>query len=179
MHFVLILKSFCLDPLRFVPGAIKLGAASPNKDLSIQATALCSLLVNQGANLFYSSTFRIRGAKTLNIRIRIAASFLLLWAVLLFTGCPSHVSIANINRDPGRYAGKEVTVAGHVNDSYGALGSGVFEIDDGTGTMWVYSSGFGMPSNGTKVAVTGRVAQGFSFAGRSFATIVKETKARH
>ncbi len=115
----------------------------------------------------------------LNTRVRISTAFFVLAGVILLAGCPSHVSIAKINQDPGRYAGKEVTIAGHVNDSYGALGSGVFQIDDGTGTMWVYSSGFGMPSNGSKVAVTGSVTQGFSFAGRSFATIIKETQRRH
>ncbi|HZQ22728.1 MAG TPA: hypothetical protein VFA89_08000 [Terriglobales bacterium] len=115
----------------------------------------------------------------MNTRVRISTAFFVLAGVILLAGCPSHVSIAKINQDPGRYAGKEVTIAGHVNDSYGALGSGVFQIDDGTGTMWVYSSGFGMPSNGSKVAVTGSVTQGFSFAGRSFATIIKETQRRH
>ena len=94
-------------------------------------------------------------------------------------GCPTHTSIANITRDPGHFAGKDVTVAGHVSDSFGALGAGVFQIDDGTGTIWVYSGSYGVPSNGAKVAVTGRIEQGFSFGGRSFATILRETQPRH
>ncbi len=98
---------------------------------------------------------------------------------LLLIGCPPHVSIADVNRDPGRYAGKEITIAGRVSDSFGALGNGLFQIDDGTGHMWVVSQSYGVPGNGNKVGVTGRIEQGFSFGGRSFAVVMKETKARH
>jgi hypothetical protein len=104
---------------------------------------------------------------------------LLVCTVLVLAGCPPSTSISKITRDPGRYTGKEVTIAGRVTDSYGALGRGMYQVNDGTGTMWVYSDGFGVPSNGLKVAVTGRVQQGFSFGARSFATILSETKARH
>ena len=104
---------------------------------------------------------------------------LIVVTTLLLAGCPPRVSIADINRDPGRYAGKEISIAGRVADSFGALGSGVFQIDDGTGTMWVFSEHYGTPGSGAKVAVVGRVEQGFSFAGRNFATILKETQRRH
>jgi hypothetical protein len=110
---------------------------------------------------------------------RTGLAVLLVCTVLVLAGCPPGTSISKIARDPGRYTGKEVTIAGRVTDSYGALGRGMFQVNDGTGTMWVYSDGFGVPSNGLKVAVTGRVQQGFSFGGRSFATILSETKARH
>lgn len=100
-------------------------------------------------------------------------------AVSLFLiGCPPHVSIADINRDPGRYAGKEITIGGHVSDSFGALGNGLFQIDDGTGHMWVVSQSYGVPGNGAKVGVTGRIEQGFSLGGRSFAVVMRETRAR-
>jgi hypothetical protein len=104
---------------------------------------------------------------------------LMLAAALLLAGCPPRSSIAQITRDPGRYAGKHATIAGKVVDSYGALGRGMFQVNDGTGTLWVYSNGFGVPNNGLKVIVTGRVQQGFSFGGRSFATILSETEPRH
>ena len=101
----------------------------------------------------------------------------LLATVLLLAGCP-RTSIADITRDPGRYTDKQVTISGKVTDSYGALGRGMYQVNDGTASMWVYSDGFGVPSNGLKVTVTGRVQQGFSFGGRSFATILSETKPR-
>jgi len=99
--------------------------------------------------------------------------------ILLLAGCPPRESIAKIKSDPGRYAGKEISIAGRVVNSFGAIGHGVFEIDDGTGTMWVFSERYGIPGNDAKVAVVGRVEQGFSFGGRNFAVILKETEARH
>ena len=113
-----------------------------------------------------------------NYQKMIAAS-LLISATLLLAGCPSRVSIADINRDPGRYANKDISIAGHVSSSFGAFGTGVYEIDDGTGRMWVYSENSGVPGNGNKVTVVGRIQQGFSVGGRSFATILRETERRH
>jgi len=98
---------------------------------------------------------------------------------LLLAGCPPRERIAKIDRDPGRFAGREITIAGRVTDSYGAMGSGVFQVDDGTGAMWVFSKRHGIPGGGVKVAVSGRVQQGFAFGGRNFAIILIETERRH
>ena len=102
----------------------------------------------------------------------------ILLATLFLTGCV-HTSIAHINSDPGRFAGREVTISGRVANSIGALGNGVFQVDDGSGAMWVFSQNFGVPGNGNKVSVTGRVEQGFAFGGRSFGIILRQTKSRH
>ena len=104
---------------------------------------------------------------------------LVILACLLLAGCPPRESIARINQDPGRFAGKEISIAGRVTDSFGALGTGVFQIDDGTGTMWVFSKRYGVPGNGAKLGVTGLIEQGFAFGGRNFATILRETERRH
>ena len=114
-------------------------------------------------------------------RMRTKALWVLLLSlgILLLAGCPPRESIAKINQDPGRFAGKEISIAGQVTDSFGALGSGVFQLDDGTGTMWVFSAKYGVPGGGAKLAVTGRVEQGFAFGGRNFATILRETERRH
>jgi hypothetical protein len=104
---------------------------------------------------------------------------LLILSTLVLTACPPRVSIRDINRDPSRYANRDVSVGGRVSNSLGAMGSGVYELDDGTGTIWVYSGGFGVPASGTKVGVTGRITQGFSFGGRSFAVILHESERRH
>jgi hypothetical protein len=98
--------------------------------------------------------------------------------MVLMIGCPTQTSIADINKDPGHFAGKDVSIHGTVSDSFGALGSGVFQMDDGTGRMWVYSQSFGVPGNGTRAAVTGRIEQGFAFGGRTFGVILRETEAR-
>jgi hypothetical protein len=104
---------------------------------------------------------------------------LLLLSTIFLLGCPPRATIAEINRDPGKYQGKEITVAGAVSDAFGALGSGVFQIDDGTGRLWVFSQTYGIPGSGAKVSVTGRLQQGFSFGGRSFALILRQTQPRH
>jgi hypothetical protein len=113
------------------------------------------------------------------IRSRILGALLLSLGGLLLAGCPPRESIAKINQDPGRFAGKEISIAGRVTDSFGAMGSGVFQVDDGTGTMWVFSERYGVPGSGAKLAVTGRIEQGFAFGGRNFATILRETERRH
>ncbi len=107
------------------------------------------------------------------------ALLILLATMLLLSGCPPSTKISDIEKDPGKYASKDVTVSGRVSTSYGALGSGMFQVDDGTGTMWVYSQNYGVPGNGNKVAVTGRISQGFSFGGRSFAIILRQSQPRH
>lgn len=110
---------------------------------------------------------------------RVLGVMLLSLVAVLLAGCPPRESIAKINQDPGRFAGKEISIAGQVTDSFGALGSGVFQVDDGTGSMWVFSKKYGVPGGGAKLAVTGHLQQGFSFAGRNFATILIETERRH
>jgi hypothetical protein len=112
-------------------------------------------------------------------RYKIASISLLTLAILLLAACPPRESIARINRDPGKYMGREITIAGRVVDSYGAMGRGAFLLDDGTGTMWVLAGHYGVPGSGAKVAVIGYVEQGFTLGGRNFATILRETERRH
>ncbi len=110
---------------------------------------------------------------------RLWLTLLLLLGTLLLAACPTRTSIGKITRDPGRYAGREVAIAGRVSNSMGAFGSGVYQVEDGTGEIWVYSQRYGVPSNGAKVGVRGTVSQGFSFGGRSFAIVLHETERRH
>jgi hypothetical protein len=112
-----------------------------------------------------------------NIEIKLVV--ILIVSTLFLVACPTRTTLADINRDPGKYQGKEITVAGRVSDAFGALGTGVFQIDDGTGRLWVFSQNYGVPGSGAKVSVTGRLEQGFSFGGRSFALALRQTQARH
>jgi hypothetical protein len=121
----------------------------------------------------------VRGDHVFRPLRSLSLTLLVIVASLILAACPTRTSIERINRDPGRYVGKEVAIAGHVTTSFGALGTGVFEVDDGTGRMWVFSERYGVPGNGARVGVRGRIEQGFSFGGRSFATIMRETERRH
>jgi hypothetical protein len=102
----------------------------------------------------------------------------LLFSVIFLTGCPQRTTINKINTDPGRYANKEVTIAGQVQQSFGALGNGMYQVSDGTGTMWVLSEGFGVPAKGAKVSVTGDIVQTATFAGVNYSTVLRETQKR-
>lgn len=112
-----------------------------------------------------------------NKKVSVAIASLSL-VVLLLVGCES-AKIADVTRDPNHYAGKDVTLAGRVTNSFGLMSEGAFEIEDGTGHIWILSGGYGVPSKGARVAVTGRVESGFSLAGKSFGTILRETRRRH
>ena len=105
---------------------------------------------------------------------RLGAALLLLGAVVLITACPSQTTISKINADPSRYRDKEVAIVGTVRDSYGVLGNGAYEIDDGTGRIWVVTR-LGVPSRGARVGAKGRVHTGFSFGGRNYGTVLEES----
>ena len=109
-------------------------------------------------------------------RISLAAFISL--ALLAVVGCPQHKSIADIQRDPAYYATREVAVEGRVTHSFGALGTGIYEIDDGTGKLWVFAESTGVPSDGTRVATYGYIQPTVTFGGRSFATVLKEQKRK-
>lgn len=106
-----------------------------------------------------------------------AAVFALFLGTVLLTACPNQTKISKINADPDRYRGKEIGIAGTVTNSYGAMGAGAYEIDDGTGKIWV-ATRRGVPSRGSRVGAKGYVHNGFSFAGRNFGTVVEETDRR-
>jgi hypothetical protein len=110
--------------------------------------------------------------------LRKTAVFLaLLSGTILLTACPSQTNIARINADPGRYRGKEVGIAGTVTNSYGVMGQGAYEIDDGTGRIWVATTR-GVPARGSRVGAKGYVHSGFSWAGRSYGTVLEEKDRR-
>ena len=109
---------------------------------------------------------------------RVVYGAVLALLALMVAGCPERTNIRQINNDPGRYQGKEVTVGGRVTNSYGALGKGVYEIDDGTGRIWVFTERYGVPNRNAVVGVTGRLEGGLSYGGHNYGTVVRETK-RH
>ncbi len=108
---------------------------------------------------------------------RLGLSSVILIGAVLLTACPKQDTSSRINGDPGRYRNKEVGIAGSVTDSYGVLGDGAYEVDDGTGRIWVVTTR-GVPSRDSRVGAKGRVHTGFSFGGRSFGTVLEESDRR-
>ena len=110
---------------------------------------------------------------------KILPAILLSLATLLLLGCPEHKSIADIQRDPGFYQHRDIAVVGTVTDSFGGLGHGVYQIDDGTGQLWVYSDRLGVPARGARVATHGHIIPTFTFAGQNFVTVLQEVERKH
>lgn len=111
---------------------------------------------------------------------RVRRTSLLLSPLLLamFLAACGTTKIADINHDPGRYDGKEITISGKVTSSVGIFKHGAFEVDDGTGKMWVLSDKFGVPAQDASVKVTGTVQSGATVGGESFGTVLRETRPR-
>ena len=98
--------------------------------------------------------------------------------ILMLSACSHRVSVESINRDPGRFHDQEITVAGRVANSFGVADAGAFELDDGTGRLWVLSDTHDLPSHNSSVTVTGKIEQELPFAGRNFVIILRETRKR-
>ena len=113
-----------------------------------------------------------------SLKARIALITALAAGMLLIAAHPAPENIEIINHDPGRFHGKEITIAGRVVNSFAVMGQGVFLIDDGTGRLWVFSDKFGVPGRDIEVEVTGKLEQGFTFHGRNYVIILRETQDR-
>jgi len=100
----------------------------------------------------------------------------LLSLIVFLSSCSDQVSIESINHDPGRFHEKEITIRGRVVNSFAVVDAGAFELDDGTGRLWVFRNKNDMPSHNSSVSVTGRIEPGFSFGGRNFVIILRETR---
>jgi hypothetical protein len=96
---------------------------------------------------------------------------------LTLIGCERQ-QISQINADPGRFVDKEVVVAGKVTQSIGAFGHGIYQLDDGTGALWVYASSRGVPSRGANVGVKGHIKPTVTFLGINYATVLLERDRR-
>ena len=104
---------------------------------------------------------------------RIRSSMMLGMMLVGFTACAGTIRIRDLLDQPQKYEGKTVRVAGTVTKSAGLLGNGAFEIDDGTGKIYVIARGQGVPREGARTKTEGRFESVFSFLGRTMAAIVQ------
>src|ERR687883_86704 len=100
--------------------------------------------------------------------------FGLLLVGALASAASAKTSINKINADPGKYYNKKVSIEGTVTDSYGVLGQGAYELDDGTGKIWVIAER-AVPARGSRVEAKGHGITGFVYRGRNLAAAVRET----
>jgi len=106
--------------------------------------------------------------------VRLALPWLLTIAtLLLISGCKATTPIKTLLDDPERNNGKRVQIAGEVTESPAMPSSDSFEVDDGTGKLFVLSKEHGSPRKGTKVVVKGIFYASISSKTQTFAAIME------
>lgn len=94
--------------------------------------------------------------------VHLALLALLVAGALTSTACATARTVNELLADPDRYKNNKVTLSGEVIDSYAFGERGIFQLDDGTGRLWVVSV-HGVPRRTARVDVTGRVGAGVDF----------------
>jgi len=104
--------------------------------------------------------------------------FLLLSALAL-AACASLVAtkIGDIQKAPGQYDGREVTIAGTVSSSHNLIFANYYQVDDGTGQIAVVTQS-ALPKEGEHVTVKGKVNQAFAIGTAHLVVIVEEPPSR-
>ncbi len=97
--------------------------------------------------------------------------------IVAFWQCASTVRISDIRNSPNQYHNKKVTLSGTVDETITLpiLGVGVYQLNDGTGTIWVKPKET-IPAKGDQVMVSGTIKVGITISGRSFGLILIESK---
>ena len=106
------------------------------------------------------------------VRRWIVASLAL--ALLVSAGCKKATPIREVLDNAAGLDGKPVRVAGKVMNSAGALGYGVYQINDGTGTITVVTKSHGVPAKGAEVGVEGTFHSAFTI-GTDVVAVIEET----
>jgi len=85
-------------------------------------------------------------------------------------------SVSELQRHPGRYQDRTVSVAGVVTTSWGLplVPFRVYKVDDGTGEVTVLSQGTRTPARGERVRVRGRVNEVAVFGGQALGLHLRE-----
>jgi hypothetical protein len=87
----------------------------------------------------------------------------LLLVALASVSCAS-ITINKVLADPSRYRARDVTVSGVVIDSVSVGSRGAYRLRDASGQLWVVSEQ-GVPRNGARVAVKGKIREGYNLGG--------------
>jgi hypothetical protein len=84
--------------------------------------------------------------------------------------------VADLQRHPGRYTDRTVSVSGVVTSSWGLplVPFRFYKVDDGTGEVTVLSQNTRMPGKGERVRVKGKVQDVAIFGGRPLGLHIRE-----
>jgi hypothetical protein len=98
--------------------------------------------------------------------------------LLSAAGCTnSPTKIGDVTANGSNYDGKTITVKGTVGETVWLVTAkkGLYQVGDLSGTIWVYSTE-PPPEKGMTVRTEGTLSSAFSLGGRSYGTIINETK---
>ena len=110
-------------------------------------------------------------------QLRGLAPWLLLTLILLaLPGCKGATPIRKLLDDPSQFDGQTVQIAGTVVKSIGVLGTGAYQVDDGTGKLLVVSKEGGAPREGAKVGVKGVFHAAFTVGTETAAVVVESER---
>jgi len=93
----------------------------------------------------------------------------------LILGC-ERTKISDINKHPADYAGNEVTIAGKVTGTVASANPGAYQVDDGSGRIWVLSTSNEVPAQGKQIAVTGLVESKTDLGSTALVTALQEIR---
>ena len=97
------------------------------------------------------------------MKAKLLLAMVLASTMLVLVGCESK-TINQIMAEPQRYANRDVGITGNVVRSFSVLGAGAYQVDDGTGKMWVVAKN-NVPREGARVGVKGKIQDGFNLGG--------------
>ena len=98
-------------------------------------------------------------------------------ALVSVAGCSRTTKIGDILANSSQYDGKEMSIKGTVGDTawLAMAGKGTSQLGDGSGNVWVITAQ-PPPQKGQTVSTEGKVQAAFSILGRSYGTVLIETK---
>jgi hypothetical protein len=102
---------------------------------------------------------------------------------LFIAGCKNNdrTMISSILERPDKYMDRNVYIGGEVMRTYSVnlviAEAGAYQIDDGSGKIWVITR-TGVPREGAKVGLKGRVDTGIKIGREVFGAVVREEERR-
>lgn len=113
--------------------------------------------------------------RSIRLPLRLFALACLVLA-LAATGCKGTTPISQLLDDPARFKDVTVRVAGTVTSAIGVFGTGIYEVDDGTGKLPVVAREGGVPREGATVAVEGKMRPGFTIGTQTLTVLLEERR---
>jgi len=98
-----------------------------------------------------------------------------MFSLIITAGCKSPTKISDVTAEPSKYATQEVTIKGTVGESIWFSEKGGYQLGDGSDTIWIITTQ-PPPQKGATVTTEGHTQTAFSILGKSYGTVLIETK---